>query len=125
MSPLREFRPLMLAFTAYHSLAVGVFVASAPAPKSEPPAVKLDFPCGEWICEWGSLRQGMTFHADGRYDSPEYGKGFWRIEGGTIWFSEGGDQHKYLMQLDDMLEGDGFCGHEMPTWTVPVKLRRK
>lgn len=50
------------------------------------------FPAGEWLAEWGSLKQGMSFFPDGTYFSAEHGSGFWSSDfDGRIWFSERDD----------------------------------
>jgi len=94
------------------------FPAPCPAPQAEPPV-------GTWFMDWGSYRQTVEFHADGRYECVQCGGVDWWESDGVIIFSERGVL--YALQMDwRALTGKGWrCGCDGPEFSVKVRFTRR
>ena len=97
-----------------------------PAPREPAPT----YPVGTYSCSWGSLAQGMTFYPDGRYDSPEFGSGFWSAGAdGWIWFSERDNTTHYVMWVDGITGTGSGWHHNLDngsyTGEIAVRLIRR
>ncbi len=68
------------------------FATGAPAPRNDKPVET------EWTLQMrGGWNQETTFRSDGTCSSPQYGKGYWEMDGDAIYFSEQNDTLHYAI----------------------------
>lgn len=106
--------------------SLALLLILVPAPQEAKPT----YPIGCWSCAWGTCLQGMTFHPDGRYDSPEFGTGRWSNDAdGWVWFSEQSDTTHWALWVDPKTGNGSGWRHYQQTGEyageVKVKLIRR
>ena len=118
----RKTPSVRVSFRGPRMKALVIVLILVPAPRAPAP-----FPVGDWIAQWSGITQQMHFHPDGRYESREFGNGFWSMDSdGYIHFSERNNETHYVMLLDPRGgTGTGWRYSDCGEAASPVKVRLK